>query len=83
MMEEGATKLGSIQENVCSIVDFVLFGFTNTIHLLMFGAPASSFISRSMHALMNFADVKAGQVSVQMKRTDFVWPSSSVCVSQD
>ncbi len=32
---------------------------------------------------MNLADVKADPASVQMKRTDFVWPSSSVCVSQD
>jgi hypothetical protein len=28
--------LGSVQENVCSIVDFAPFGFTNTIHLLNF-----------------------------------------------
>ena len=32
---------------------------------------------------MNFADVKADPASVRMKRTDFVQPSSSVCVSQD
>jgi hypothetical protein len=32
---------------------------------------------------MNFAEVKADPALVRMKRTDFVWPSSSVCVSQD
>jgi hypothetical protein len=32
---------------------------------------------------MNFADVKADLALVRMKRTDFVWPCSSVCVSQD
>jgi hypothetical protein len=37
----------------------------------------------SLHAAMNFADVKADPASVRMKRTDFVWQSSSVCVSQD
>jgi hypothetical protein len=28
--------LGSIWENVCGIVDFAPFDFTNTIHLLLF-----------------------------------------------
>jgi hypothetical protein len=32
---------------------------------------------------MNFADVKADPALVQMKCKDFVWPSSSVGVSQD
>jgi hypothetical protein len=32
---------------------------------------------------MNFADVKADPALVRMERTDFVQPSSSVCVSQD
>jgi hypothetical protein len=32
---------------------------------------------------MNFCDVKADLASVQMKGKDFVWPSRSVCVSQD
>jgi hypothetical protein len=44
---------------------------------------ASSLIPMSLHAAMNFADVKADPASVRMKRTDFVWQSSSVCVSQD
>jgi hypothetical protein len=30
MMEENAAYTGSIQEDVCSIVDFAPFGFTNT-----------------------------------------------------
>jgi hypothetical protein len=36
-----------------------------------------------LHAAINFADVKADLASVRMKRTDFVWPSSSAYVSQD
>ena len=40
-------------------------------------------IPRSLHAVINFADVKADPASVRMKRTDFDRPSSSVCVSQD
>ncbi len=32
---------------------------------------------------MNFAHVKADLVLVRMKRTNFVWSSTSVCVSQD
>ena len=43
MVEEGAAKLGSIQEEVCSIVDFVPFGFTNTIHPLMFWGGCFEF----------------------------------------
>jgi hypothetical protein len=35
MMEESAAKSGSVQEDICSVVDFAPFGFTNTIHLLM------------------------------------------------
>jgi hypothetical protein len=46
MMEEGATKLGSIQEDFCSIVDFEPFGFTNTIHLLMFWGCCIKFKSK-------------------------------------
>ncbi len=79
MMEEGAAKSGSIQEHVCSIVDFAPFGFTNTIHLMMFWGGWFKFDSK----VMNFVDVKADLVLVRMKRTDFVRPSSSVCVSQD
>ena len=36
MMEEGAAKSSSIEKNICGIVDFAPFGFTDTIHLLMF-----------------------------------------------
>ncbi len=46
MMEEGAAKLGSIQENNCGIVDFAPFGFTNTIHLLMFWGGCFKFNSK-------------------------------------
>jgi hypothetical protein len=83
MMEERAAKLGSDQEDVCSIVDFAPIGFTNTIHLLMFWGGCFKFIPRTLHAAVNFVDVKADLASVQMKQTDFVRPSSSVCVSQD
>jgi hypothetical protein len=47
------------------------------------GAAASSLIPKSLHAAIKFADVKADPALVRMKRTDVVWPSSSVCVSQD
>ena len=33
--------------------------------------------------MVNFADVKADPALVTMKRTDSVWPKSSVCMSQD
>jgi hypothetical protein len=46
MMEESAAKLGSIQEDVCSIVDFGPFGFKNTIHLLMFWGGCFKFNSK-------------------------------------
>jgi hypothetical protein len=46
-------------------------------------AAASSLIPRSLHAVMHFAHLKADLASVRMKRTKFIWPSSSVCVSQD
>jgi hypothetical protein len=82
-MEEGADKLGSIQENVCSIVDFAPFGFTNAIHLLMFWGGFFKIDSKVIACCYEFSDVKADPASVPMKRTDFVWPSSSVCVSQD
>jgi hypothetical protein len=36
MVEESAAMSGSIQEDVCSIVDLVPFGFTYSIHLLIF-----------------------------------------------
>jgi hypothetical protein len=36
-----------------------------------------------LHAVMHFAHLKADLASVRMKRTKFIWPSSSVCVSQD
>ncbi len=44
---------------------------------------ASSLIPRSLHAVMNFADVKADPALVRMKQMDFVWPRSFVCLSQD
>ncbi len=44
---------------------------------------ASSLIPRSLHAAVNFADVKTDPALVRMKRTDFVQPNSYVCVSQD
>jgi hypothetical protein len=78
MMEEGTAKSGSVQENVCRIVYFAQFGFTKTI-----GAAASHFISRSLHAAMNFADVKADLASLLIKWLDFVHPRNSVFVSQD
>jgi hypothetical protein len=46
MMEEGAAILGSIQEDVCSISDFAPFGFTNTVHLLMFWGGCFKFNSK-------------------------------------
>jgi hypothetical protein len=46
MMEECAAWLGSIQEDVCCIVDFAPFGFTNTILLLMFWGSCFKFNSK-------------------------------------
>jgi hypothetical protein len=65
-------------------VDFVpLASHIYAIHLMTFWGGCFKFIPRSLHALVNFADVKADPALVQMKQKEFVWSSSSVCVSQD
>ncbi len=83
MMEEGTAKFGSIQEDVCRIVDLLLLASDIPFISWCSGAAASSLTPRSLHAAMNFADVKADPVLVPMKRTHFVLPSCSDCVSQD
>jgi hypothetical protein len=54
MMEEDTAKLGSIQEDACSIVNFAPFGFKNTIHLLMFWGSCFKFDSKVIACCYEF-----------------------------
>ena len=46
MMEEGAAKSGIVEKNVGGVVDFTPFGFSNTVHLLMFRSGSFNFNSK-------------------------------------
>ena len=46
MMEEGSSKSCIVEEDVGSVVDFSPFGFTNTIHFLVFRGSSFNFDSK-------------------------------------
>jgi hypothetical protein len=46
--------LDSIQEDVCSIVDFTPFGIKNTIHLMMFWDGCFKFNSKVIACFDDF-----------------------------
>jgi hypothetical protein len=50
VMEEGMAKLGSVQEDVCRIVDFSSFGIRYNILLLVFWGGCSKFNSPPSHS---------------------------------
>ena len=46
MVKEGTSKSGSVEQSVCNVVDFSPFGFTNSIHFLMFRGCSFNFDSK-------------------------------------
>ena len=43
VMKEGSTETGGVGQSVCSVVNFMPFGFTDTVHVLMFGSGGLDF----------------------------------------
>jgi hypothetical protein len=54
MIVESATKSGSISEDICCIVDFAPFGFTNNVQLLMFWGGCFNIISKVIACCYEF-----------------------------
>ena len=70
VMEEGASKSCIVEENLGSVVDFMPFGFADTVHFLMFRGCSINFDSSDVHSEMNLAKVKVVPASVRMNLTD-------------